>query len=206
MLDEKGFNIWSGDYDESIEKYSHGYPFEGYYDVLSYVQNLVNIKKQVKILDVGIGTGLLTNELYKKGCEIHGIDFSEKMIELAKKKILNGNFYCSNFKFGLPNELGVTKFDYIISSYALHHIKDEEKINLIKQFKNKLNENGKIIIADIAFETKNKMEELKEISKSNWDEDEFYMVAEDIKDEINKLDLDTKYTQISSCAGVFEIN
>jgi len=206
MLDNKGFDEWAGDYDKSIERYSKGYPFEGYYKVLSYVQELVEINEEVRILDLGIGTGLLTNELYKKGGEIYGIDFSNKMIELAKKKIPNGKFYCCDFKFGLTEKLKDETFDYIVSSYAIHHITDKEKVNLIKEMEKKLSQNGKIVIADVAFETKEKMIECKTNSKNSWDDDEIYMVAADIISEINRLGLEVKYTQISSCAGVFEIS
>ena len=70
MLDSRGFNKWAGEYDASIKKYSEGYPFEGYYNVLSYTRSLIKESKEKKILDVGIGTGLLTYELYKKGAQI----------------------------------------------------------------------------------------------------------------------------------------
>lgn len=205
MLEKNGFDTWAGDYDASIQRYSKGYPFEGYYNVLSYVQNLVEIEEEKKILDVGIGTGLLTSELYKKGGEIYGIDFSDKMIELAKLKIPNGKFYCYDFRNGLPEELVNEKFDYIVSSYAIHHITDENKIDFIKLLIEKLDKNGKIMIADIAFATNDAMEKCKEISKKAWDNDEYYMVAEDISDELEKLNLDVKYTQVSSCAGVLEL-
>ena len=32
MLENKGFDEWSGEYNDSIERYSQGYPFEGYYE------------------------------------------------------------------------------------------------------------------------------------------------------------------------------
>lgn len=206
MLDNKGFDEWSGGYDKSIEKYSQGYPFEGYYEVLGYVQSLVKVKKEAKILDFGIGTGLLTNELYKKGGQIYGVDFSEKMLKLAKKKMPEGNFYCFNLKAGLPEELEEIKFDYIVSSYAIHHINDEEKVQFINELKNRLKEDGKIIIADVSFESKDKMQACKESSKNDWDDDEFYMIASDIKPKIRQLGLNVNYTQISACAGVIEIN
>lgn len=78
MLSDKGFDKWAGEYDESIARDSEGYPFEGYYNVLAYVQNKIKIEDGVKILDIGIGTGLLTQELYKKGARIYGIDFSKR--------------------------------------------------------------------------------------------------------------------------------
>lgn len=206
MLDNKGFDEWSGEYDDSIERYSQGYPFEGYYEVLGYVQSLVKANKEAKILDLGIGTGLLTNELYKNGGQIYGVDFSNKMLELAKKKMPDGNFYCFNFKSGLPEEIKELKFDYIVSSYAIHHINDKEKVEFIKELKSRLKEEGKIIIADVAFETKEKMKACKEGSKNEWDDDEFYMIARDIKPKIRQLGFNVNYTQISACAGVIEIN
>lgn len=59
---------------------------------VDYVQNMIKLDKDVKILDIGIGTGLLTEELYKKGAQIHGIDFSKKMLEIAEKKMPGGIF------------------------------------------------------------------------------------------------------------------
>jgi hypothetical protein len=63
-----------------------------------------------------------------------------------------------------------------------------------------------IIIADISFETIDKMKECIENTGDLWDYDEFYMVEEDIKPKINKPNLSIKYNQVSCCAGVFEIN
>lgn len=56
MLDSKGFDNWAGDYDESIAN-SNGYPFDGYYNVLGFVHNMVKVSNDTKILDIGIGTG-----------------------------------------------------------------------------------------------------------------------------------------------------
>src|SRR5690554_2420045 len=102
MPSDKQFDEWSGDYDDSIERYSKGYPFEGYYEVLSYVQSLAKLKNDIKILDLGVGTGLLTKELYKNGAKVYGVDFSAKMLEIAKKKMPNGICYRFDFKDGLP--------------------------------------------------------------------------------------------------------
>ncbi len=205
MLDNKGFDNWAGEYDISIDKLSKGYPFEGYYNVLEYVRNLVDISQPTNILDLGIGTGLLSYEIYKNKSQIYGIDFSEKMIIKAKEKMPNGNFYCCNFKFGLPNEVKNIKFDYIISSYALHHINDKEKINLIIDLKKMLKEKGKIIIADIGFQTIEEMNNCKRKYKEYWDDDEFYFIGSKMVEDLCKINLNSNYNQISSCAGVLVI-
>lgn len=172
---------------------------------VDYVQNMIKLDKDVKILDIGIGTGLLTEELYKKGAQIYGIDFSKKMLEIAEKKMPGGIFYLHDFRYGLPEELNEEKFDYIVSFYAIHHINLDEKIELIKELKNRLKEKGKIIIADVAFETEEKLDECRQNSGELWDDDEFYIVLEDIKDRIAELNLEMEYTQISFCAGVLVI-
>lgn len=59
MLDSKGFDDWAGNYDQAIAK-SKGYPFEGYYQVLAFVHQMVSTNTNIKILDLGIGTGQLT--------------------------------------------------------------------------------------------------------------------------------------------------
>ncbi len=205
MLNQGGFDQWSGRYDNSIESYSQGYPFAGYYQVLAYVQSLVDIEKDTKILDLGVGTGLLTTELYQAGGDIYGIDFSQKMLELAKEKMPRGRFYHSNLKEGLPAELEEIKFDYILSSYVIHHLTTQEKLELFKSLKQRLKEDGKIIIADIAFFNKDDLEQCKEESENQWDESEVYIILNELQPAIDGLNLDINYTQISSCAGVLEM-
>jgi len=205
MLDNIGFDKWAGEYDASIQRHSEGYPFEGYYNVLSYVHTLIKESKKKKILDVGVGTGLLTYELYKKGGHIYGIDFSERMLGLAKQKMPKGKFYCYDIKYGLLKDLDGVKFDYIVSSYVIHHLNDEEKVNFILKLKGILKENGKIIIADISFKNHEDLLYCKNVSGNKLDNDEIYPVADKMIKRLNASGLIVRYTQVSSCAGVLEI-
>ena len=81
------FDEWAGDYDDSIEPFVNKFPFIGYYELLAAVQKLCEPVAGMKILDVGIGTGLLSAELAKAGGRIYGVDFSEKMLSKARKRI-----------------------------------------------------------------------------------------------------------------------
>ncbi|MBN2833944.1 MAG: class I SAM-dependent methyltransferase [Candidatus Delongbacteria bacterium] len=204
MLDRNEFDQWAGSYDETISKSSKGYPFEGYYEVLGYVQNSIEVNVNLWILDLGIGTGLLTNELYRKGVNIVGVDFSKKMIEEAIKKMPKGIFVCYDFNENLPTEITKKKFDYIVSSYAIHHVNDERKLELIKQLSNILSNNGKIIIADIAFENQKHLDLIKS-ETSAWDDDEYYIVADNLLKNFEQSGFYARYNQISKCAGVIEI-
>lgn len=76
-----------------------------------------------------------------------------------------------DFSQGLPNEIKDSRFDYIISTYAIHHLTDKEKIGFIELLITLLNENGKVLIGDVSFETRNDLETCKEKYKELWDDD-----------------------------------
>ncbi|MBE3089265.1 MAG: class I SAM-dependent methyltransferase [Candidatus Atribacteria bacterium] len=116
-----------------------------------------------------------------------------------------GKFYCYDIKYGLLKDLDGVKFDYIVSSYVIHHLDDEEKVNFILKLKGILKENGKIIIADISFKTHKDMLYCKNVSGNKWDNDEIYLVADKMIKRLNESGLIVRYTQVSSCAGVLEI-
>ncbi len=202
MLDSKGFDIWSEKYDSSISKNSYGYPFEGYYNVLNFVYDNIDNKTSSKILDIGVGTGLLSNKLYDDGAQIWGIDFSQGMIEQAHNKMPSAQFILQDLNNGIPSVLKDKGFDYIISSYAIHHINDDKKLELFKSLKSLLNSNGKVIIADVAFKTSDDLNQCKRINEKKWDNEEFYFVYNEISETLAHIFCKVNYTQVSSCAGV----
>lgn len=203
MLDSTGFDLWSNGYDKSVKlsDESNEYPFDGYKEVLNYIYKQVREKNNANVLDVGFGTGILTTQLYNNGYSITGIDFSSNMIDIAKQKMPQAKLISWDFSKGLPHDIKNNHFDYIISTYAIHHLTDAEKINLIESLSNMLTSTGKILLGDVSFITKDKLERCKEKYNNDWDNDEFYFVAE----EIQKF-LDDKYScsyiKISECAGV----
>jgi len=86
------------------------------------------------VLDVGCGAGRDALYLANKGLSITGIDFSEKLIEIAKKKVTKGKFMIMDFeKLSFP----VNNFDGVWASASLYHIPKEnlpgalQKINLV---------------------------------------------------------------------------
>ncbi len=88
MLDNKGFDLWADGYDKSVQlsEENDEYPFAGYKHLLNTIYNIVHKKEKAKLLDIGFGTGILSKKLYDEGYEIYGIDFLQKMIDIAKKK------------------------------------------------------------------------------------------------------------------------
>lgn len=206
MLDNKGFDLWANGYDDSvnISEENNEYPFAGYKDVLNYIYNQVRKQTDANVLDIGFGTGILTTQLYNEGYKITGLDFSSNMIDIAKKKMPNALLINWDFTKGLPNEIVNSNFDYIISTYAIHHLNDKEKIKFIQSLLNLLNTNGKILIGDVSFETRKELDECKNIYKKVWDNDEIYFVADEIKGSLKDICFCT-YNKLSYCAGVLTI-
>lgn len=204
MLNKQGFNLWADQYDETVQvsEENNLYPFAGYKDILNTIFNEVMQSENSSVLDIGFGTGVLTSKLYENGHQIHGIDFSSNMISIAKEKMPNAQLLEWDIANGLPAEIVGNKYDAIVSTYTLHHLTDEEKVQFITKLLPLLKENGKILIGDIAFETREKLENCRQESINYWDDDEFYFVYDELKAKLANI-CHFEFYPISHCGGVF---
>ena len=84
------------------------------------------------------------------------------------------------------------------ATYSLHHLTDAQKSDFLLDLRNYLKENGKIIIGDVAFETRKDLEQCKLKAGDTWDNDEIYFVVEELRKDFPDL----SFTQMSDCAGV----
>ena len=62
----------------------------------SRAADLANVSPGDRVLDVATGTGDLAVELARRGCEVVGSDFSERMLELAREKAPDISFEHGN--------------------------------------------------------------------------------------------------------------
>lgn len=121
------------------------------------VQNVANIAKTIKrridfssdmqVMDFGAGTGLLLERIAPLVKEITAIDISESMMQqlIAKEDTLACKLHTLKLDLEI-NDID-QKFDGIISSMTMHHIKDVPAM-FIKFFA-LLSSGGFIAIADI---------------------------------------------------------
>ncbi|MDO5096606.1 MAG: class I SAM-dependent methyltransferase [Peptostreptococcaceae bacterium] len=204
MLDNKGFDLWADDYDKSVglSDEDNTFPFAGYKEVLGKIFADVMCKKNARVLDIGFGTGTLTSKLYENGCMIWGVDFSERMIEIAHEKMPQAHLVSGDFTKEIPKDFLQKKFDFIIATYALHHLTDEEKPDFLKSLLPLLDSGGKILIGDVAFDTREELLACQEENASEWDEEEFYFVSDEIKAIFPQK---CRFEKISFCAGIFYI-
>lgn len=200
MLDHKGFDLWADGYDRSVNLSDddNTYPFAGYKRVLARIYEQVQQGCGTRVLDIGFGTGVLTAKLYENGYDITGIDFSKRMIQIAREKMPRARLIQYDFSKGLPAELGDSKFDSIVCTYAIHHLDDASKIVFLKELRKHLNPCGRIYVGDIAFPTRAELNACRECCADEWDEDEIYFVAGEIREKL----CEAQFEQISHCAGI----
>lgn len=204
MLDNKGFDLWADGYDKAVglSDDEQSYPFAGYKGVLARIYQLVMAKEKAKVLNIGFGTGTLTQKLYERGSEIWGQDFSSRMLELANAKMPNAHLFQGDFSQGLVEPLLQNSYDFIVATYSLHHLTDDNKIRFIQAMTELLSEDGAILIGDVAFANRNDLERCRENAGEEWDDEEIYFVF----DEMRKAFPTMKFEQISYCAGVLSIS
>lgn len=197
------FDEWAEQYDVSVESQDNIFPFTGYWQVLDEIVRQADAQPKMQVLDLGIGTGNLARRFVDIGCVVWGMDFSIEMIKKAQKKLTRVKFVHADLSGKWPTSLN-RSFDRIVSAYALHEFNLETKINLLKRLlSNNLSTTGRIIIGDIAFLTTKDREQTHKKWSNQWDEDEFYWTADEVIWYCKKAELQTKYIQVSNCAGVF---
>jgi len=124
---------------------------------IEYIKNCIikhfNIKskiqplKNLSILDIGCGGGLLSEPMYRMGAQVTGLDASEKNINIAKvhskKNKLKINYICSS-----PEKLKIKKkFDVVLNMEIVEHVDDVDFF--IKKSSELLKKNGLMFVATI---------------------------------------------------------
>lgn len=207
MLSKKGFNLWANDYDRTVQlsEENNEYPFAGYKEILNLIFNETMQKEESAVLDIGFGTGVLAAKLYENGHQIDGIDFSEEMIAIAQQKMPKARLLQGDITNGLPEPIAGSSYDTIISTYALHHLTDDEKTAFIETLLARLKPDGRIYIGDIAFRTREDLAQCRLDSIKYWDEDEFYFAYDEFKDAIGNI-CSSEFHPVSHCGGVIVLS
>jgi ubiquinone/menaquinone biosynthesis C-methylase UbiE len=117
-------------------------------DQLNFIVDAADIKETDWVLDLGCGTGLLSNAIRNKTNFVVGIDLTEKMLEQAAEKNRNISpsiLYVCGDGHRLP--FFDQQFDIVMTRLTIHHFHDPSKI--LSEIHRVLKKGGKLIVADI---------------------------------------------------------
>ena len=204
MLNDAGFDLWADGYDRDVgvSEEENRYPFAGYKAVLGQIFRTVSEQPNAVVLDVGFGTGVLSAKLYERGCTVYGQDFSARMLALAQAKMPHAALYLGDFTQGLQAPLLTRRYDFIVSTYALHHLTDAQKIPFLKRLRSLLNPGGPELIGDVAFPSRKEWEQCRTAAGDEWDDEEYYFIADELTAAFPTL----TFAPVSFCAGILTLS
>lgn len=101
------------------------------------------------VLDLGAGTGLLTQYLFERFPEATYtlVDVAEQMMGVARERFSlsrNFNYLIADYSLNLPDD----KFDLIASALSIHHLAEQSKARLYENVYNSLPLGGYFINLD----------------------------------------------------------
>jgi len=184
------------------------FPFAGYVRTLDFIAAEIALRTlpdRAKMLDLGIGTGLLETKLKPESIDLTGIDVSSNMLEIAALRHPGARLFCADFRAGIPVAAAEEKWDVIVATYAMHHLTLNEFIDYIDYLTSRLAPYGKIYVGDILFLDYRERENCRLQNMDSWDETEHYHAYDDIVAKISGR-LALSFAKLSFCAGVLIIS
>ncbi len=197
------FDPWAETYDQDVVSQNQ-FPFAGYEQVMETVVRIAAPQSGMSVLDVGTGTGNLARRFARVGCELWCTDFSQAMLAKARAKLPEAHFVQHDLRQAWPAELE-RQFDRIVSAYVFHHFEAGEKVKLCKGLAaSHLAAGGKLVIADISFESEKAMQAFAKSAGKLWEQEPYWLADEAIP-ALTEAGLLVSYEQVSACAGVYAI-
>ncbi|HEX7063781.1 MAG TPA: class I SAM-dependent methyltransferase [Bacillales bacterium] len=200
------FEDWADSYDDTVNSRDNEYHevFENYDSILTKVAK----RAKGRVLEFGVGTGNLTEKLRKSGHEVYGIEPSKAMREKTRTrfpemKLVDGDFL-QYPEFEHPVET-------IVSTYAFHHLTDDEKELAIRKYSERLPKGGKIVFADTLFEDREaKMRLLQRVEEQGYNnllhdlKTEYYPFLETLKEMFTTNGFSVNFTRLNRYVFLIE--
>lgn len=122
----------------NAEKYNEDFKFVHKYG--EDVMELLTSPKGSNVIDLGCGNGNLTKKLKEKGYNVIGIDDSDEMLNIARKKY-------NEIKFVKGNALTfkIEPADAIFSNAVLHWIDKEKQQELLNNIASNIKKGGEFV-------------------------------------------------------------
>ncbi|TMW72987.1 class I SAM-dependent DNA methyltransferase [Alteribacter natronophilus] len=180
------FDRWAESYDDTVHGVDEEYKevFLNYNTILQAVAD----SARGHVIEFGVGTGNLTSVLKAKGLRVTGVEPSGKMRDIAREKHPDVTIHEGDFLSHPAVERGA---DTYVSTYAFHHLTDEEKKEAANLYFRTLNRGGKVVFADTMFTDDTAKQRMIRRAENH----QFYNLAEDLRTEY--------YTTIPVLSDIF---
>ncbi|MED1724017.1 MerR family transcriptional regulator [Brevibacillus parabrevis] len=201
-VDRWNFNQIANYYDDWVTSESQSFNAHQSYETVldEVVAALGPIHGEIG-LDAGTGTGNLAKRLVSQGAIMSGFDQSPQMLNRCRSKLPAmetklGTFFAFPF---LEN-----RFDFVATSYALHHLDDEQKLLALAECRRVLKPTGRLVIADFMFvDEGHRQAHIAELTREGKDEaimqihDRFYADRSRLLAELDALGFQIEAKQLT---------
>lgn len=143
-------NAWTdrvGSWDDQVES------SQAFSKVRDALLEAAQPRAEDEAVDLGAGTGFVTIPLAERARSVIAVDLVQGMLDVARQEAEGrGLTNVTTITEDLSKvDLDPASVDLVISSYALHHLTDGDKIALVERARTWLRPGGRIVIADMMF-------------------------------------------------------
>jgi putative AdoMet-dependent methyltransferase len=122
--------------------------YKDYEEALASVEQTIAAEQGEVGLDLGTGTGNLAGRFLANGIAMCGVDQSKEMLRQCRAKFPEMETKLGNF---LAIPYLDAQFDFVVSSFAFHHLSDEQKQLSLEEMDRVLKPGGRLCLADLIY-------------------------------------------------------
>ena len=166
--------------------------YRDYEAALTLTVRRLSARSDEQGLDIGTGTGNLAGRLIEQGVKMAGVDQSKEMLKQCQAKYPMLECKLGNF-LALPYLNG--KFDFVVSSFAFHHLTAAQQVLAIEEMRRVLKPHGRICITDLMLSPEH-MDEKQASNKHTYTDITRLIALFEERDYITKYDRLNEYLHI----------
>lgn len=174
--DRWGYDRRAARFDEDVRSTEETfYKYRDYDAALDAIVRWIAPRSGEIGLDAATGTGNLAGRFVERGIQMQGMDQSKAMLQRCRSKYPELTTKVGNL-LALPYFDG--QFDFVVTSFALHHLTDEQKLLALEEMMRVLKPHGRLCIADLMFEQAKSGEEYKAMLRAGRRYEELRQIEE----------------------------
>lgn len=134
------------------------------------ILNQLAVQKNHLIVEFGTGTGVFAIQAAKYCDKVYAVDVSQTMLDYAKNKAITHGVTNITFHHGgfLTYQHQQAPVDFVVTSFALHHLPDFWKALALQRINRLLKEQGKLFLVDVVYLEQDSLENIaKWITQTN---------------------------------------
>jgi len=131
---------------------------------VDFIERVLELKKGMKVLDVGCGQGRHVIEFATRGHDVTGFDYSEYLLSVARKRAEHIGIPVKFVQGDMREIPFINEFDAAYLFFTTFgYFSDEDNFKTLKKISDVLKKGGKILIDQF-----NPFRALKEFQKKSW--------------------------------------